>query len=268
MIVAAHQPHYLPWLGYLDKLAKADVFVVMDDLQYEAQNFQNRNRVKLNHGPHVAHGAAAARHAERLGSATSGSTTRRAAAATTGSTATGARSRRTTAARRSSRTTPTSSRTCSRAAGTSLVDLDLHMLELARNWLRHQGADRPRDRRWACAGQKTDRILDTCRTVGARAYLSGARRLDRVPRRRRVRARRASALVWQQFHHPQYPQRYPGCGFVSHLGFLDLLFNCGPDAAAILWPRTRRRPPPKDPCHESPARRERWPRARVRSAPR
>ena len=39
------------WLGYLDKMAKADVFVVMDDLQYEAQNFQNRNRIKLNHGP-------------------------------------------------------------------------------------------------------------------------------------------------------------------------------------------------------------------------
>src|SRR5687767_1581626 len=50
MIVAAHQPSFLPWLGYLDKLAKADVFVVMDDLQYEAQNFQNRNRIKLNTG--------------------------------------------------------------------------------------------------------------------------------------------------------------------------------------------------------------------------
>ena len=50
MIVAAHQPHYLPWLGYLDKLAKADLFVVMDDLQYEAQNFQNRQRMKLQSG--------------------------------------------------------------------------------------------------------------------------------------------------------------------------------------------------------------------------
>src|SRR5213592_31505 len=51
MIVAAHQPHYLPWLGYLDKLAKADLFVVMDDLQFEMQNFQNRQRLKLAGGP-------------------------------------------------------------------------------------------------------------------------------------------------------------------------------------------------------------------------
>ena len=51
MILAAHQPSYLPWLGYLDKMLRADVFVVMDDLQYEAQNFQNRNRLKLNTGP-------------------------------------------------------------------------------------------------------------------------------------------------------------------------------------------------------------------------
>src|SRR5215472_11637463 len=50
MIVAAHQPHFLPWLGYLHKVASADLFVVMDDLQFEAQNYQNRNRVKVNNG--------------------------------------------------------------------------------------------------------------------------------------------------------------------------------------------------------------------------
>jgi WbqC-like protein family len=50
VIVAAHQPHFLPWIGYLAKVAACDLFVVMDDLQYEAQNFQNRNRVKINHG--------------------------------------------------------------------------------------------------------------------------------------------------------------------------------------------------------------------------
>ena len=50
MILAAHQPAYLPWLGYLHKLACCDVFVIVDDVQYEAQNFQNRNRLKINNG--------------------------------------------------------------------------------------------------------------------------------------------------------------------------------------------------------------------------
>lgn len=33
MIVAAHQPNYLPWLGYFAKIASADVFVFLDDVQ-------------------------------------------------------------------------------------------------------------------------------------------------------------------------------------------------------------------------------------------
>ena len=56
MMVAAHQPAYLPWLGYLAKIAAADLFVVMDDLQYEAQNFQNRNRIKTGTGADRHHG--------------------------------------------------------------------------------------------------------------------------------------------------------------------------------------------------------------------
>jgi hypothetical protein len=32
-VVAAHQPTFLPWLGFFDKLARADVLVVLDDVQ-------------------------------------------------------------------------------------------------------------------------------------------------------------------------------------------------------------------------------------------
>ena len=51
MKVAIHQPHYLPWLGYLAKWAEADVFVLLDTVQYEKNGWQNRNRIKTREGP-------------------------------------------------------------------------------------------------------------------------------------------------------------------------------------------------------------------------
>ncbi|HUF94093.1 MAG TPA: WbqC family protein [Candidatus Limnocylindria bacterium] len=51
MKVAIHQPHYLPWLGYLAKWAAADVFIFLDTVQYEKNGWQNRNRIKAAAGP-------------------------------------------------------------------------------------------------------------------------------------------------------------------------------------------------------------------------
>jgi WbqC-like protein family len=50
MILSAHQPAYLPWLGYFDKIARADVFVYLDTVQFEKNSFINRNKIKTPHG--------------------------------------------------------------------------------------------------------------------------------------------------------------------------------------------------------------------------
>jgi hypothetical protein len=50
MILTAHQPAYLPWLGYYHKVALADVFAILDSVQYEKNSYINRNRIKTSNG--------------------------------------------------------------------------------------------------------------------------------------------------------------------------------------------------------------------------
>ncbi len=237
-VVSAHQPHCLPWLGYLDKIARADLFVLMDDLQYESQNFQNRNRVKVNNETAwitipLVHGSRADRICDKQIS--------------------NASSPKEHWQRRAWLTLTTHYKKSmyfgdfaealeeafTRPWG-SLLEFSQHMLRLHLSWL---SIDTPvvLASSLNLAGQKTDRIIDMCQRVGASTYLSGrggsTSYLDLGAfEEARIEVR------WQQFEHPVYPQRYPELGFIKNLSALDLLLNCGAEKAAELLGL---RPPPR-----------------------
>src|SRR3989304_9812833 len=47
VIVAIHQPNFFPWLGYFNKIVRADLFLVMDNAQFPKKGGTWCNRVKL-----------------------------------------------------------------------------------------------------------------------------------------------------------------------------------------------------------------------------
>ncbi|MFC1630139.1 WbqC family protein [Patescibacteria group bacterium] len=50
MILTAHQPVYLPWLGLFHKIAISDTFCYFDDTQYLKKDWNNRNKIKTQNG--------------------------------------------------------------------------------------------------------------------------------------------------------------------------------------------------------------------------
>jgi hypothetical protein len=231
VIVAAHQPHYLPWLGYLDKIAHADLFVVMDDLQFEAQNYQNRQRIKLCAGPawltvpvhrgsqhdricdkailssanprhHWAH-----RHWETL--------------------------RNNYGPAPYFRDYADELHDVYTRRWENLIDLDRHMLMLALRWLDIR-TPIVSSSQLMLGGAKTDRLIDMCTKLRASTYLTGSGgSADYLDADKLAQA--GISVAWQKFQHPTYPQRHPRAGFCSHLGFLDLVLNCGPSSREVLF---------------------------------
>ena len=50
MKIAIHQPQYLPYYGLFQKIAQADIFVFLDNVQYSNNNWQNYNTIKTPQG--------------------------------------------------------------------------------------------------------------------------------------------------------------------------------------------------------------------------
>jgi len=50
MIVGIHQPNYLPYFGFFNKMKNSDVFIIYDDAQFNKGDYQHRNRIRIFNG--------------------------------------------------------------------------------------------------------------------------------------------------------------------------------------------------------------------------
>ena len=49
-MISIHQSQFLPWPPYFYKILKSDIFIILDDVQYQKNGMQNRNTIKTPNG--------------------------------------------------------------------------------------------------------------------------------------------------------------------------------------------------------------------------
>lgn len=230
MIVSIHQPNFLPWLGYLHRMMQADLFIVLDHVQFERRNYQNRMRIRLDDRAHwltvpVRQQSQQERIIDKIIDAPGAEETRW----------WGAGMIRTLrhAYRDALFLDPYlhGLRAILETRPERLVDLDMAMLEFLRNALAIK-TPMLRSSTLKVAGAKSDLILNLCLEVGADTYLAGMggshNYLDRE-----AFARAGVEIAWQDFRHPRHAQ----CGsgeFIAGLSAIDMLLNLGPRSRDLL----------------------------------
>ena len=222
--IAVLQPGYLPWLGFFDQLHRADVFVYYDDVQYDKHGWRNRNRIKTQSGPlwltvPVRHGSEFPRIVDVEIDVRTPWPRKHVASI-----------------RQAYARAPFLDRylpaleTLLLQPWKRLVDLDIACAALMAGWF---GLDKriERSSRLGVGGDRSGRLVNLCRHFGATRYLSGDAARDYLDMP--LFEEHGIRVEWQEYVHPTYPQLHGA--FVPYLSALDLLLNCGDEAALIAF---------------------------------
>lgn len=215
MIISAHQPAYLPWLGYFEKILRSDVFVFLDAVQFEKNSFTNRNRIKTARGPIwltvpvkiKGHTAATMRETEIDNTQNW-------------------KKKHLQALKLNYAKAPRFHDCFPKIAAlydrqhALLADLCYEHLEF---WLAELGIGTTlvRQSTLPVRAAKSELILKLCRHFGATRYLAGA--LGKAYLDEPAFAAAGIAVEYQDYRHPAYPQLYGP--FVPNMGIVDMWMN-------------------------------------------
>ncbi len=48
VVLSAHQPNFMPYLGFFDKMKQSDIFVIRDEVLFVERDYHHRNRIRKN----------------------------------------------------------------------------------------------------------------------------------------------------------------------------------------------------------------------------
>jgi len=218
LIAAVHQPQYLPWLGYFDKIRRADIFCYLDDVQYKKNDWQNRNRIKTAQGWQWLTVPVRYRFPQKICDVTINN-----------------------ALNWKKKHLHTLATNYNRAPFFKrfapafeeiyaqdwrfLADLNIALVECLKKAFRLDRLPAVKSSALRLRQDPTDRLIDICRQLKADTYLSGPDGVIYMDLERFKQ--NGIQIIVQEFVHPVYPQLFSD--FRTQMSAVDLLFNCGPE---------------------------------------
>ncbi len=222
LVCAVHQPQFLPWLGYFDKIDKSDVFVLLDNVQYKKNEWQNRNRIRTVDGwqwltvPVKYHFGQKINEVEIDNSKDW-------------------RKKHWQALVTNYQKAPYFKQFHTFLEGVYtrqwqyLAEINIYLIERIVELLGINTAIK-RASVLGVSGEKTTRLVNICLALGADTYLSGTGARDYL--KEEEFSGQGIEVVFQEFQHPTYTQVFPG--FELNMSIIDLLLNEGPGSLQIL----------------------------------
>jgi len=223
LLVGIHQLHYLPWLRYFEKIARSDVFIILDNIQFTKNGWQNRNKVKAAAGAVTLTVPVSARLGEPLDAVRiDNAMPWRKKHQRTIEQAYGK-------APHYEALAPFLAETYAREWDT-LDALNRHLLARLVQVLRI-GTPIEYASDLEVPGVATERLVNLVKAVGGDRYYTGAFAVDAyldVP----LFEQAGIGIAIQEWRAPVYAQLHGD--FIPDLSIVDLLMNCGPDSLSIL----------------------------------
>jgi hypothetical protein len=229
MRIAIHQPQYMPWVGYFHKMAQADLFVFLDDAQFEKNDWQHRNRIRNPKGWQWLSMPTTYRFPQKINevNADPASKWREKHLKTLDmcySRAPHFRDYRHELVRYFALRTG------------NIAEVNIQSTAMI---ARLFGIAVPFERTSPLSIQSsaTERLIEVCRRFGAQTYLAGAGGKNYMDVSQFEKA--GIAVEFQRFACPRYDQCWAesDADFIPDLSALDLLFNCGPNSLDVLMNR-------------------------------
>jgi len=227
MIVTIHQPQYLPWLGYFDKAHRADIFIILDNVQFKKNDWQNRNRIRTSQGWQWLTVPVLHNHGQSIIEVKINNTIKW-------------RKAHCHAIKMNYSKAPFFNEymgffeSVYNREWESLVDINIYFIEKIIEWLGIK-TKIVKASDFQATEESTQRLVDLCKEFDATTYLSGPDG-EKYMDINKFEDNNIHLKI-QDFHHPVYSQLWTGGkneNFISHMSVIDLLFNYGSDSLRVL----------------------------------